>query len=149
MVNLTVPPLGGAFDNVVTLSATGLPPGATAAFNPPTVTPGSAGAPTVMTIQLPTLTAGIPAPGIPTNRTGLLLLPLSLGFALFGIALGPKRTPRKLVLALALAVLGSTTAFVTGCGGGFGTPSTPAGNYTVTGTSGSFQASTTVTLSVQ
>ncbi len=151
MVNITVPPLGGAFDNVVTLSATGLPPGAAATFNPPTVTPGTAGAPTVMTIQLATLTAGIPAPGIPTNRTGLLLLPLSLGFALFGIALGPKRISRPLVLALALAVLGSATAFVTGCGGGFGTPSTPAGNYTVTvtGTSGSLQASTTVTLSVQ
>ncbi|MFZ0279645.1 MAG: Ig-like domain repeat protein, partial [Candidatus Sulfotelmatobacter sp.] len=48
-IDITVPPLGGAFDGVVTLSATGLPPGATATFNPPTVTPGSSGAPTVLT----------------------------------------------------------------------------------------------------
>ncbi len=61
IIDLTIPPLGGAFDSVVTLSASGLPPGATATFNPPTVTPGSAGAPTVMTIQLATLAAGIPA----------------------------------------------------------------------------------------
>jgi hypothetical protein len=69
----------------------------------------------------------------------------------FGIVLGPKRIPRTLVLAVALAVLGSTTAFVTGCGGGFASPLTPVGNYTVTvtGTSGSLQASTTVTLAVQ
>ncbi len=43
-ITVTVPPLGGSFTNVVTLSAAGLPPGATATFNPPTVTPGSAGA---------------------------------------------------------------------------------------------------------
>jgi hypothetical protein len=36
-IDITVPPLGGAFNGVVTLSATGLPPGATATFNPPTV----------------------------------------------------------------------------------------------------------------
>ena len=44
------------------MSATGLPTGATATFNPPTVTPGSAGAPTVMTIQLLVVTpASVPA----------------------------------------------------------------------------------------
>lgn len=39
--SIEVPPVGGAFNNVVTLSATGLPPGASATFNPPTVTPGT------------------------------------------------------------------------------------------------------------
>jgi hypothetical protein len=110
----------------------------------------------VLTIQLATLCASIPTPGIPTNRTGLLVLPFSLGFVLFGAVLGRKRIPRliprMLVVAVALAVLGIATSLVTGCGGGLAnTPSTPAGNYTVTvtGTSGSFQASTTVTLAVQ
>jgi hypothetical protein len=110
----------------------------------------------VLTIQLATLTASAPTRGIPTNRMGLLVLPFSLGFVVFGAVLGCKRIPRgiprTLVLALALALLGAATGFVTGCGGGFAnTPSTPAGNYTVTvtGTSGSFQASTTVTLAVQ
>jgi hypothetical protein len=151
-IDITVPPLGGAFDGVVMLSATGLPPGATATFNPPTVIPGSAGAPTVLTIQLATLTAAIPARDLPDNRRGLPLAPVSLGFVLFGALLGRKRIPRMLMLVFMFASLGFTTSLLTGCGGGFAnTPSTPAGNYivTVTGTSGAFQASTTVTLVVQ
>jgi hypothetical protein len=151
-IDITVPPLGGAFNGMVTLSATGLPPGATATFNPPTVTPGSAGAPTVLTIQLAALTAGIPARDLPSNRRGLPLVPASLGFLLFGAILGGKRIPRMLMLVFMLASLGVTTSLLTGCGGGFAsTPSTPPGNYivTVTGTSGAFQASTTVTLVVQ
>jgi len=155
-IDITVPPLGGAFDSVVTLSATGLPPGATASFNPPTVTPGVNGAPTVLTIQLAALTAGNSAHDIPANRKGLPAAPFGLGFVLFGAVLGrkcmPRRIPKMLVPAVALGVLGVSTLVVTGCGGGFtNTPATPAGNYTimVTGTSGSFQASTTVTLVVQ
>ncbi len=152
IIDITVPPLGGAFNNVVTLSASGLPPGATATFNPPTVTPGSTGAPTVMTIQLATLAASIPAREVPANHRGLPVAPLSLGFVLFGAVLGRKRIPKALALVLALASLGVGTALLTGCSGGFAnTPSTPAGSYTVTvtGTSGSFQASTTMTLVVQ
>ena len=157
-LNLTVPPLGGPFDSVVILSATGLPPGATATFNPPTVTPGVAGAPAVLTIQLATLAAsGSPVRDIPANRRfpvnhGFPVAPFSLGFVLFGAVLGRRRIPKALVLVLALASLGVATSLVTGCGGGFAnTPSTPAGNYTitVTGTSGALQASTTVTLVVQ
>jgi hypothetical protein len=150
-VNITVPPLGGAFNNVVTLSASGLPPGATATFNPPTVMPGSAGATTVMTIQLAAVAASIHARDIPANHRGLPVGPFSLGFILFGAVLGRKRIPRTLVLPLALAVLGVTASMLTGCGGSAGTPATPAQNYTVTvtGTSGSFQTSTTVTLVVE
>jgi hypothetical protein len=147
-INIAVPPLGGAYDNVVTLSASGLPPGARATFDPPTVTPGGAGAQTVMTIQLAALTADIPA-----QHRRLPVAPFSLAFILFGAVLGRKRIPRPLVLVLVLASLGVTASLLTGCGGGFAnTPSaTQAGSYTitVTGTSGSFQASTTVTLVVQ
>src|SRR5271156_4816181 len=52
-IPLTVPPLGGAFNNVVTMSATGLPIGAVAVFTPPTITPGATGSPTTLTVQLP------------------------------------------------------------------------------------------------
>jgi hypothetical protein len=152
MLNITVPPLGGAFTNVVTLSASGLPPGATATFNPPAVTPGSAGAPTVLTIQLAAATASIPASDLPARHGRFPVAPFSLAFVLFSTVLGRKRIPRALVLGLALAVLGVSTMFVTGCGGGSATTqSTPAGNYTVkvTGTSGTSQASTTITLAVQ
>jgi hypothetical protein len=155
-VDITVPPLGGAFNGVVTLSASGLPAGATAAFNPATVTPGSAGAPTVMTIQLATLAAGIRARNLPANHPRLPAGPFALVFgmfgSMFGMVRGRKHLSRRLALVLVLASLGVTASVLTSCGGGFeNTPQTPAGNYTitVTGTSGSFQASTTVTLAVQ
>ena len=145
-INITVPPLGGAFDNVVTLSATGLPPGATVTFTPPTVTPGSAGATTVMTIQLGAAVASNADRGFPARHRGFPVAQFSLAFVLFGIVLGRKRIPRTLVLALTLTALGVATSLVTGCGGGFSAP--PSYTITVTGTSGSFQASTTVTLKV-
>lgn len=151
-INITVPPLGGPFDSAVTLSASGLPPGATATFNPPTVTPGTAGAQTVMTIQLATLAAGIPARRFPASRGGLPIASFSLGFVVFGSVLGRKRFSKTLALIFVLAGLGVTTSLLTGCSGGFAnTPQTQPGNYAivVTGTSGSFHASTTVTLVVQ
>ena len=149
-INITVPPLGGSFDNVVTLSATGLPPGATVTFNPPTVTPGSAGAPTVMTIQLETVATNLPWRGVPINPGGFPIAPFSLAFVFFGTVIGRKRIPRKFVLAMALAGTAFTAALLTGCGGGFAPPA-QSGNFTVTviGTSGTFQASTTVTLTVK
>jgi Bacterial Ig-like domain (group 3)/FG-GAP-like repeat len=151
-VKITVPPLGGAFNSVVTLSASGLPLGATATFNPATVTPGSAGATTVMTIQLATLAASIPVRQAPANHGGLPGTTFSLAFVLFGVVIGRKRLPKALVLVFVLGSLGVLAAFLTGCNGGFAsTPPTQAGKYTVTvtGTSGSFTASTKVTLVVQ
>jgi sugar lactone lactonase YvrE len=151
-VNITVPPLGGAFNSVVTLSTSGLPAGATATFNPPTVTPGSTGAPTTMTIQLASLSAGIPARQLPANRPGFPAASLSLAFALFGTVLARKRIPRGLVLVLALAGLGVTTSLLSSCNGGFqNVPQTQAGTYvvTVTGTSGAIQSSATITLVVE
>jgi sugar lactone lactonase YvrE len=154
-VNIAVPPLGGAFDDVVTLSATGLPPGATATFNPPTVTPGSTGAATVMTIQLAAATAGIRVREIPGNRGpaghgGLPALPFSLGLVVFGAVLGRKRIPKGLVLVLALAGF-TTLLLLPGCGGG-STKTPPAPEtytVTITGTSGAFHASTTMMLVVE
>jgi len=152
VINITVPPLGGPFNSVVTLSATGLPPGATAAFNPPTVTPGSAGAATVLTIQLAAVTASTPAGTIPAQRRRLPGGPFSLAFVMVGAVLGRKRLSRGLLLVLLVAGLGTTILLLTGCGGGFAaSPSTRAGDYriTVTGTSGSFHTSTRVTLVVE
>src|SRR5208283_673618 len=51
-IDVSVLPVEGAFDNVVTMSSAGLPAGATASFNPPSVIPGSFGAPTLLTVQM-------------------------------------------------------------------------------------------------
>jgi hypothetical protein len=150
--NISVPPRGGAFDMLVTMSASGLPAGAVATFNPPTVTPGSAGAPTVMTVQLPALIAGIvPSgnPSAPPSPVSLRWFSLILvtGGVLFGI-----RRKRLLRLFLAAAALALAMLLLPSCGGGLpGRSITPPGSYiiTVTGTSGALQESTTVTLEVQ
>ncbi len=149
--NISVPPRGGAFDKVVTMSASGLPPGAVATFNPSTVTPGTAGAPTVMTVQLPQLIAGIVPSAPAAPQTPVLLRPFSLMLVACGVLFGIRRT-RFLRLSLAAAALAAATLMIPGCGGGLpGRSSTPPGSYiiTVTGTSGALQESTTVTLEVQ
>jgi hypothetical protein len=154
-IDLSVPPSGAAFNHAVVMSATGLPAGATAIFNPPTVTPGSAGAATVMTIQLAAATAGAPGSSAPTRSRILPVGPFTLAFVLFGIAsvgrVGRKRLSKRIALVGLLAGLTLTTVVVTGCGGVSNTTHMPPENYTVTvtGTSGGFQAATTFTLTVE
>jgi sugar lactone lactonase YvrE len=147
-INISVPPLGGAFDSVVTLSASGLPPGATATFNPPTVTPGTTGATSVMTIQLAARGGNMIAGNIPARHRGLPFASFSMVLVMFGAVLGRKRFSKALVLAVVLAGLGISMSLITGCGA---TAPSQAGNYkvTVTGTSGSFETSTTVMLVVE
>lgn len=149
-INVTVPPLGGAFNSVVTLSASGLPPGATATFNPPTVTPGAKGAPTVMTIQLAPMAAALfdPGEGPPLRHLPLGMLALALGLCSVGFGSKRRWRGRMLAVVMLLAVAGVQI----GCDGGFmGPATTPPNTYmvTVTGTSGSLHASTTVTVVVQ
>lgn len=143
-IPVNVAPTGSSFSNVVTMSATGLPPGATASFSPATVVPGNTGALTNMTIQ----TAAQTAMPVPIAR-----VPYALCFALLGLGLmSLKRRgarswiPARIALLLCLA---SVIAF-TGCSGGFaGKPAPRTFVITVTGTSGSLQSSTTVTLVLQ
>jgi Bacterial Ig-like domain (group 3)/FG-GAP-like repeat len=141
-VNINVAPLGGSFTNVVTMSATGLPAGDTATFNPPTVTPGAAGATTVLTLAFPASAQFVPEPG--KNQ------PLALfGFALAGICLFMRKR-KQLVkswgMALACAALVCGMLALPGCGTtGSGTKSQTI-VVTVTGTSGLVHESTTVTL---
>ncbi len=90
--------ISGIFSDTVTLSASGLPAGATVTFAPASVTPGTAGATSTMTIQTATLaartTAGSPWP---------LGAPL-LGAVLF-IPFGLRRPASKLTRLMVLAVV--------------------------------------------
>jgi len=124
--------------------------------SPSSTSPGSNAKLTVTTTGL---SAALRLPG---NRGNTVLygscLPLA-GLALFGIGLGSSRERRTKLLGLLLfCLLFANLAFLTACGGANntvsstrgGTSATPSGNYiiTVTGTSGSVQRSTTVTLTV-
>jgi hypothetical protein len=161
-INVIVPPIGGAFNSVVTLSASGLPAGATATFVPPTVTPGTTGATTTLTIQLAPLASELVAPnsGSPRMQWLAALFNPAYGSALAAflatlmlVAL-PRR--RRMVKALQFAAFIAVACLVgsalTGCSGGFlRPPSTQPGSFTVTitGTSGSVHQSATVTVVVQ
>jgi YVTN family beta-propeller protein len=161
-IPITVPPVGGPFNSAVTMSATGLPPGATASFNPAVVTPGTVGATTVLTIQLAALHAGIPptpqgpwapqaplAPQLPPRA--FPIAPLTLALVSLGFLI-TYRKPRALRLAFATVAFAGAVILFAGCNGGFsGGHSTTPGNYTVTvtGTSGAQHVSTGVTLAVK
>jgi len=146
---IVVAPLGGSFNNLVTLSATGLPAGAQYSFLPPAVTPGSAGAPSVLSIQTSTGLARVTNPEF-HPQSHLPLLALLAGVPLLGLA-GRLRQLRRsygrwILLGL-LAVLPVLT--IAGCGGGYFGPAPQTYTITVTGTSGSLTETTTVTLTVE
>ena len=130
-------PQNGTFSNAVTLTASGLPAGATATFAPSTLVPGTAGASSTFTVQTTKpLFASLPA-----DRS--IAKPV---LALAGLLLLATRRRRRLLYPLlvfaALAVLSLTTS---GCGSA---ASTSSSTITITATSGSQVQTTTVTLSL-
>ena len=147
-VNVTVQPVGGAYNSLVTMSASGLPAGAVAIFTPLTVTPGAAGAPTVMTIRTATQTAGIPA----DHNPQFPLTPTFLAAGAMVLAVNRKRLGKSMAVFLVMATLLAGAWMMAGCNGGFaGKPGPQTRTYiiTITGTSGSLHPSTTITLIVR
>jgi hypothetical protein len=150
-------PAGALFSLPITLSATGLPPGATVMFTPQVITIGNSPTSFTMTVQ--------------TAPTGALRIPSGLfgtgyrnGTIMVGLMLLPflrrmrreVRSTRLLTLCtafvLSLAVIGG----LAGCGTGSGYFGQPSQNYTInvigtaTGQSGAtLQHLTTVFLTVQ
>jgi hypothetical protein len=147
-VNVAVQPVGGGYNSLVTMSASGLPAGATAAFTPPAVTPGTAGAPTVMTIRTATQTAGIPT----GHNPEFPVTPTFLAAGAMVIAGNRKRLGKSIAVFLIMATLLGGAWMMTGCNGGFaGKPGPQSRTYiiTITGSSGSLHPSTTITLIVR
>jgi hypothetical protein len=152
--NLTLAPgSGSTYPDALTLSATGLPAGATVAFSPATIAAGSGATPVTMTVQtIKPQTARDAKPGgsLGTMALALLLLPMA----------GIKRVRRRLrkmpglpvVLAAAALSLGAMVC-LTGCGSSGGFFNQAPTQYTVavtaTDTVTGAHTSTSVTLNVQ
>lgn len=146
--NITVGSINGDFDNAVTLSASGLPMGATAMFVPAAVTPGSESAASVMTVQTASVLARTHAPH--GQRRWPWMPTVTMAFFIPLLWWRRRDRVRLLSTGLLCALLSVGAVMLSGCGGGYyAEPPSQTYTITVTGTSGSTQHSTTVTLTVQ
>ena len=144
---LALTPGTAGFSSAITLTATGLPAGATYSFSPAMVTPGSAAASTVLTVQTVKPVATVRnLGGVAGIAFALLVLP-------FGVSRKKCEALKKtrLLGALGVLLLLGSTAGLTGCGTSNGFFGQPGQSYTVTvtATSGTLVHSTTVVLNVQ
>lgn len=150
--NVAVSSSGAPFNNPVILTATGIPAGSIVTFAPASVTPGSNGATSVMSIQTPSLVAAETHVGGRHGGRSAPLLAAVFGLPLLGL-LGWRRRRHGGMRPLMLLLLVISTCMpfliMTGCGGGYFTDTPHTSVMTVTGTSGSIQQSITVTLTVQ
>jgi len=140
---IAVTSVGGTFTDMVTLTATHLPFGATYTFTPSTVVPGASGATSTLAVTAPTQSATL----YPSSRTPLMLAVLLLPLTTL---VRPHSKPYQLLLWLSMTLvsLGSLTA----CGGSGSSSSNKVRQtytITITGTSGNATRSTTATLTVQ
>jgi hypothetical protein len=151
---LTLSPQGAAtYPDALTLSATGLPTGATATFSPAAIAAGSAMTPVTLTIQTSGQTARNEKPS-----SGRSFAPVALGFLLLPLA-GMKSVRRRmrhmprLTVALAITVLSLGAVLgLSGCGGNDAANQT-AKSYivavTATDVSTGSHSSINITLNVQ
>lgn len=145
---LSFGPSGGTvFPNPVTLSLSGLPPGATGMLSPQTLPAGSSLTSVTLTIQLPEQTSEL--------RKDMRLAVPALALILLPFAGRMRRAGRglqKLGCLLTLLMAGVAVAGLSGCGSkGDGFLGQQNQSYTVviTATSGTLSHSTSVTLNVQ
>ncbi len=141
---------GSTFTDAVVLSVSGLPAGATATFTPASVTPGTDGVSSAMSVQ-----TAIPSAAQQARQTpGKSPWPTTAAIISTALLILPFRKRKRLaslLTCMGLAILALTS--LTACGGGFALPKPPQPpatyTLTVTGTSGSIQHSTTVQITVR
>lgn len=147
--NYTITPVSGGFNFPIALSATNLPPGATATFSPATLTPGTTSANFTLTVQTKVTSAAIR--GISGGTmVALILLPFAGRMRRRGRKLNPLTL--TVVFVLSLAAVGG----LTGCGSstGYFGQSQQTYNINIVGTASgpggtTLQHTATVALTVQ
>jgi len=152
----TVSPVAPAttFPAAITLTATGLPKGATYTLSPATIASGAGWTTVTLNVITPitTLSRNLPPPGPapdkwPLMAVALLLLPLAGRFRRAG-----RRLSRMLSLLLLVAAGLAAAAALNGCGGlssGYFGQAPATFPITVTGNSGSLNHSASVSLTVE
>jgi hypothetical protein len=149
--DIALTPLNGSFTSAINLSVAGLPNGITGAFSPASVTPNGSTASATLTVAV---TNGFLASrsssldGSCKSRFGVG--GAGIAFAMLLVPWLKTKRLRAFHLLLAALLLGGFTCLA-GCGsGGFaGHTASKTYSLTVTGTSGSTQHATTVTLIVK
>jgi unsaturated chondroitin disaccharide hydrolase len=156
-IPITVAPSNAnGFANAVTFSVSGLPLGATAAFNPPSLTPGTSLVTTTLTVTAAARSEIVPyGPLWPRSTVRLIWLPVWVLMAI--AALFSQRRMKPSVFSastIGLAVI--SLGLLSGCGGGPTTSKSPvprpsAQNFavTVTAQSGSDTKTDSLTLTIQ
>ena len=148
---ITLTPLNPTFVYPVTLSASGLPSGVTASFNPSSIAAGGGASSTVLTLSASAqarleMNHRFPGRMVAPAALALLMLPLAFNRRARGTSRKLSRSGRALLALLLMAGL----SVLAGCGGG-GFFNHPTQSYTVTVTAanGINTHSTNVTLTVQ
>jgi hypothetical protein len=156
--NFAVQSQNGGVAYPITLTASGLPAGATAVFTPATVTLNNGAASFSLAIKTAGLTAAQTPPSSPMRSP---LLPISAAMFLLPLFRNRRmrarlaRMPRTLLTAFFALIAGAATLGLTGCGsGGFFSQSQQTYTVAVTATTTSavnttLQHTATVTLTVQ
>ncbi len=156
--NFSVQPQGGVLNAAITLTTSGLPPGATAVFTPATIASGSGATAFSVVIKAPASKASNTPPSSPVRAP---LLPITAAVFLLPLLRNKRlrarfrRMPRTLLSVLFVLMAGAATLGLVGCGsGGFFAQDPQSYTVTVTATATSaanttLQHTTTVTLIVQ
>jgi hypothetical protein len=167
VLTFTVTPIGATtFPANITLSANGLPEGASYAFSPAKLTAGEGATTVTLTIDLPSTQAGAANMnpnihlaksdlGMPRSNLAVRLAPLSLALILLPFAGRLRRAGRRMGRALSavllLAASMAAMAGISGCGSSSGFFAQQQQTYAVsiTGTAGALLHSATVSLTVE